>query len=57
MNVVFRILLVAILFVSCTKDEYKKPNGNWNISKIAKDLKMSRTTVYKFIDEEKKCIK
>jgi len=30
--------------------EYKKKNGNWNVSKIAKDLKMSRPTIYKALE-------
>lgn len=31
------------------KDDYKKPNGSWNISKIAKDSGTSRNTVMKYI--------
>jgi len=26
-------------------DEYKKKNGTWNISKLVKDLKMSKNTI------------
>jgi hypothetical protein len=32
-------------------DEYKKPNGEWNKSKIAKDYKLNRNTVAKYIKE------
>lgn len=32
-------------------DEYKK-NGKWNILKISKDLKMSRNTIYRVLQEE-----
>lgn len=31
--------------------EYKKPNGNWNVTKIAKDTSLSRDSVYKYIKE------
>lgn len=31
------------------KDEYKKSNGKWNISKIAKEIDVSRNTVMKYI--------
>ena len=31
------------------KEEYKKKNGEWNISKIAKESGTSRNTVYKYI--------
>lgn len=31
------------------KDIYKKSNGTWNISKIAKDINVSRNTVMKYI--------
>ena len=31
--------------------EYKKKNGDWNIAKIAKELKVSRNSVYKYIQE------
>ncbi len=33
--------------------EYKLKNGNWNISKIAKDSKLSRNTVYKYLNSIK----
>ena len=33
------------------KDDYKKKNGEWNISKISKEIKVSRNSVYKYINE------
>lgn len=33
--------------------EYKKKNGDWNVAKIAKDMRLSRTTVYKYLKEVK----
>lgn len=33
--------------------EYKKKNGDWNVAKIAKDMRLSRTTVYKYLKEYK----
>jgi len=33
-------------------EDYKKPNGKWNISLISSTLKISRTTLYKIIEEE-----
>lgn len=33
------------------KDEYKKKDGAWNVSKIAKESGTSRNTVYKYIAE------
>lgn len=35
-------------------DDYKKRSGDWNITKIAKDSKTSRNTVYKYLDEFEK---
>lgn len=32
-------------------DEYKKKNGKWNLSKIAKDLNINRDTIAKYITE------
>ena len=32
--------------------EYKKPNGSWNISKIAKDSGTTRPTVMKYLPKE-----
>lgn len=29
--------------------EYKNSKGSWNISKIARDTKLSRTTIYKYL--------
>ena len=34
------------------KDEYKKPNGSWNISKIAKDSGTTRPTVMKYLPKD-----
>lgn len=34
------------------KDEYKKPNGSWNISKIAKDSGTTRPTVMKYLSKD-----
>ena len=34
------------------KDEYKKKNGEWNITKIAKDAGVDRKTVYKHLKDE-----
>lgn len=31
------------------KDDYKKKSGEWNISKIAKDINVARNSVYKYI--------
>lgn len=39
------------LITSMFKDEYKKKNGAWNISKIAKESGTSRNTVMKYIKE------
>ena len=32
-------------------NDYKKKNGEWNVSKIAKEYKISRPSVYKYINE------
>ena len=32
-------------------DEYRKKNGDWNITKIAKEAKVARNSVYKYIKE------
>ena len=42
------------LISGLTSFEYKSKNGSWNISKIAKDLKITRPTVYKYIQEYEK---
>jgi len=34
--------------------EYRKKNGDWNISKIAKDAGVARNTVYKYLKQLKK---
>ena len=31
--------------------DYIKKDGNWNVAKIAKDTRTSRTTVYKYLKE------
>jgi len=31
--------------------EYKKPNGKWNVSKISKELNLSRETIHKHLKE------
>ena len=33
--------------------DYKRKNGNWNISKIAKDSGTSRNSVYKYLGIKK----
>lgn len=33
-------------------EEYKKPNGKWNVSLISKELNVSRNTIYRVIKEE-----
>ena len=42
------ISLVTGMFAN----DYKKKNGDWNISKIAKDAKVDRKTVYKHLRDE-----
>lgn len=44
---------VISLVTGLLKEEYKKKNGEWNISQIAKDTKTSRNTVYKYLREIK----
>ncbi len=34
------------------KDDYKKKDGSWNISLIAKDVKLTRPTVMKYLPKE-----
>ena len=34
------------------KDDYKKKNGSWNVSLIAKDSGTSRNTVMKYLPKE-----
>lgn len=34
------------------KDDYKKKDGSWNVSLIAKDTKLSRPTVMKYVPKE-----
>lgn len=39
------------LLSGLTSFEYKKPSGKWNVSKLAKDSKLARDTVYKYLAE------
>ena len=39
------------LITGLTSFEYKKQSGEWNISKLAKDTKLTRPTVYKYLKE------
>ena len=41
------------LITGLTSFEYKKPSGEWNISKLAKDTKLTRPTIYKYLEEFK----
>ncbi len=41
------------LLSGLTSFEYKKPSGKWNVSKLAKDSKLARDTVYKYLEEFK----
>ena len=43
--------LVINAITGAMKDTYKKKNGKWNISKLAKDLKLNRQTVMKYIQD------
>mgnify|MGYP005989270221 CR=1 FL=1 len=42
---------ILSLVTGLLKEEYRKKNGEWNISSIAKDTKTSRNTVYKYLKE------
>ena len=44
---------IMSLITGIFADDYKKKNGKWHISKIAKDLKISRDTVRKHLREER----
>ncbi len=44
---------VANMITGMFADEYKKKSGEWNITKLAKELKMSRNTVTKYLQEIK----
>jgi hypothetical protein len=33
-------------------DEYKKPNGKWNVTKLAQDSGTTRPTVMKYLPKE-----
>ena len=39
------------LITGLTSFEYKKQNGEWNVSKLAKDTKLTRKTIYKYLAE------
>ena len=43
---------IISLVTGMFKDEYKKKDGSWNISKIAKEAKVDRKTVYKHLKDE-----
>ncbi|MEO1923447.1 MAG: hypothetical protein ABGX25_02885 [Nautiliaceae bacterium] len=43
---------IMSLITGMFKDDYKKKNGSWHISKIAKDLGMSRDTIRKHLKDE-----
>lgn len=45
--------VIVGLITDLTSFEYKKPNGEWNISKLAKDTKLTRPTIYKYLEEFK----
>lgn len=40
------------LITGLLKDDYKKPNGSWNVTKIAKDSGTTRPTVMKYLPKE-----
>lgn len=41
------------LITGLTSFEYKKQNREWNVSKLAKDTKLTRKTIYKYLEEFK----
>ncbi len=43
---------IISLVTGIFKDEYKKPNGSWNINKISKETGISRPTIYKHLRDE-----
>lgn len=45
-----RIKVINVL-TGLMSDEYKKKNGKWNITKIARDTNLTRPTVMKFVAE------
>lgn len=45
--------VIVGLITGLTSFEYKKPSGDWNISKLAKDTKLTRPTIYKYLEEFK----
>jgi hypothetical protein len=42
---------VVNLTTGLLRNEYKKKNGKWNITKIAEEARVSRDTVYKYLKE------
>ena len=45
---------ISNLITGIFADEYKKSNGSWNISKLAKDVGCSRNTIYKHLQHLQK---
>ena len=45
--------VIVGLITGLTSFEYKKQNGEWNVSKLAKDTKLTRKTIYKYLEEFK----
>ncbi len=43
--------VIVGLITGLTSFEYKKQNGEWNVSKLAKDTKLTRKTIYKYLAE------
>ena len=43
--------LIINAITGLLKDEYLKSDGTWNVTHLSRDLKLSRTTVYKYINE------
>ena len=43
--------VIVGLITGLTSFEYKKPSGEWNVSKLAKDTKLTRPTIYKYLAE------
>jgi len=45
-------LRIKNLTTGLKRDEFKKVNGTWNITKIAKELNMGRDTIKKYINQQ-----
>ena len=43
--------VIVGLITGLTSFEYKKQNGEWNVSKLAQDTKLTRPTIYKYLAE------